>query len=336
MKVLWLRPSVGDHISVRRERIAEHLEEMGVEVVILDASGFDSIGAVREAIGGGYDVVIGNVRVGLYLGYLLSVLLRKPLIGDVSDPTEIVDDLPTPIYRLVCWFEWWVLSRADAGFFVETTSYERAKSRGLDPVLVRNSVDYERFAEPDNDSVERARDVMESRGVDLDRPIAIYIGGMAPHYHVEEIAKAADLLPTWEFVLVGKERGAEVEELSRGRENVYFLGSHPYDLMPGFLYHSTAGFCLTDKQQPLKMMEYGAAGLPTVGLEGRLQDRFDEDEVLFVDGSPEEISGALEKLESDDDLSRELTFNLRERARHQSWRTVAEEYYEAILEASQR
>lgn len=336
MKVLWLRPSVGDNVSVRRERIAEHLREIGVEVEIEDASGVDGFGAVREALTGSYDVLIGNVRVGLYLSYLLSIVLRKPFIGDVSDPTEDVDHLPSPVYRFICALEWRALSKADACFFVESMSYERAIDRGLNPVLVRNSVDFEMFSSPSEDSVERSRRVLETSDVDMGKPIAIYIGSMVPHYHISEIAEAADSTPDWEFVFVGGERGAEVEEAVSGRDNAYYLGAHDYDLMPGFLFHASAALCLTDKEQPLKVMEYGAAGLPTVALDGKLRDMFSEDEFVFVDAEPREISEALKLIESNPESAEEIAENLQERARDQSWRAIAEEYYEAILEASQR
>ena len=72
MKILWLRPSKGENISVRRERIAEELRRRGYEIDIRDASGLDAPGAIWQAIRGDYDVIAGNVRVGLYLGYPLA------------------------------------------------------------------------------------------------------------------------------------------------------------------------------------------------------------------------------------------------------------------------
>ena len=336
VRVLWLRPTSGENISIRRERIAEHLERWNVEVMICDSSGLDSLHAITEAVIGEYDVIIGNVRIGLYLGYVLSVLLRKPLIGDVSDPIQDLKHLPRPVYTIVRELEWWILSQSNSCFVVESKSYEAAKQRGLDPILAKNSVDYDRFHNPSEQSKQRAQTILGSSGVDLDKPIAIYLGSMVPHYHLEEIGEAAKITPSWEFVFVGEERGAGIEDIVSGVENAHFIGSYEYDLMPGFLHHSDVGICLTDKEQPLKILEYGAAGLPTLGYAGKLRENFTDDEIVFVDADPLEISDALEDIASDWGKARRYGKNLQQKAEQNSWKAVAEKYYEQIVEVSER
>jgi glycosyltransferase involved in cell wall biosynthesis len=272
----------------------------------------------------------------LYLGYVLAVALRKPLIGDVSDSLEDIKNLPDPIYIIVQALEWWILSRSEACFFVETDSYESAQNRGLEPILARNSVDYDQFRHPSKESTSEAQKILEENGVSPNKPIAIYIGSMVPHYNLSEVGEAAKMTSEWEFVFIGEERGAGIEDIISDSENAYFLGSYDYELMPGFLHRSSAAFCLVDKEQPLKVMEYGAAGLPTLGYDGKLRKNFSEEELVFVSTDPMEISEALRELSSDSDLAEMYGTNLQKRAKENSWKSVAEKYYEQIVKASEQ
>ena len=336
INVLWLKPSTGENVSLRRERIAEHLEERGVHVNLMNTSGLDALPVVREAITGDYDIIVGTVRVGLEIGFFLSKLLRKPFIGSVSDPLERQkDDVPYPVYRLMCFLEWWVLRRSDDVFFVHPESKEDADERGIEGHLSMNSVNYEMFANPEEDVVKRAKSELEGTGIDLQKDIGIYIGGMVEDAHLEQIVQAAELTDTWEFVFVGKEWGAGISNLVSGVDNAYFLGEYDHELMPGFLHHSSAAFCLVDNQIPLKVTEYGAAGLPTLGYPGKLKEVFSEDELIYVEPDPDEISKALRRISSDPEYAHKYAENLRDYASENRWEDVAEEYYESIRELTE-
>jgi len=336
MKVLWLRPSTGENVSVRRERIAEHLEEMGVEVNLMDTSGLDALSVTKEAITGDYDIIVGTVRVGVPIGYFLSRVLRKPFIGSVSDPLESQDYLPSPVYKLMCFVEWWVLRRSDAVFFAHPKSREDAVERGIDGTLVRNSVNYTMFADPDEDVLEETHDVLVSSDVDTEKEIAVYIGSLTKNGHFDEIVDAAGQTPGWEFVFVGTDWGANISELVSGVENAHFLGAYDHELMPGFLHHSSAAFCLVDNQIPLKVTEYGAAGLPTLGYPGKLKKVFSEDELIYVEPEPERISEELQRLSSDPEYAQKYAENLRDYASENRWEDIAEEYYESMRKLTER
>lgn len=328
MRVLWLRPSKGDNISVRRERIAEHLRDQGIEADIQDSGGLDAVRAIWRAVTGDYDVIAGNVRVGLYIGYPLARLIGKPFLGDVSDPISDIDDLPGPLFRFFEWYEWFVLKRADAAVFVYESSYRKAKERGIDAVKLPNAVDYERFAEPDGEVVEEAREILRGEGVDLEKPVAVYIGGFTENYHITDILGAARKAPGWEFVFIGegpleKEVVAATEEL----RNVHFPGAFEYRLMPGVLALARVGFCFKDAEQPLKLKEYGAAGLPTIVQPGKLE-RWYADELVFVEPTPEEITDLLDDV-SVDGLER-YGVALQQIASEYSWESIAEEYSEIL------
>jgi len=338
MKVLWLRPSKGDNISVRRERIAEELRQQGYDIDIRDASGTDALGAIKQAVLGDYDVIAGNVRIGLYLGYPLSKLLRKPFLGDVSDPISDINSLPTPLFRFFEWYEWQVLERADATVFVYESSYRQAIDRGIDDaVKLPNAVNYEMFAEPDKNIIEEVRSILKTKGVDLDRPIAIYIGVFSDGYCIEEMLTVADHAPGWEFVFVG-EGGLEdaVKETAREIENVHYPGAFSYELMPGFLSAADIAFCFKDAEQPLKLKEYGAAGLPTVVRPGELSKWYDEDKLVFVEANPEAIASRLEELQSDDERYRMYSEAGRQIASEWSWEEIAEGYAELFSKIVQK
>ena len=328
VSVLWLRPSTGENISVRRERIAEELRKRGYEIDIRDASGLDALGAIKQALTGEYDIIAGNVRVGLYLGYPLARLLRTPFLGDVSDPITDIDYLPNPLFRFFQWYEWYVLKRADATVFVYESTYQAALERGIDDaVKLPNAVNYQQFADPDTDVVESAREILDREGVDFEKPIAIYIGIFSPRYCIEELLETAEYAPEWEFVFVGEgELDAAVEKTSREVENVYYPGAFPYRLMPGFLSLADVGFCFKNAEQPLKLKEYGAAGLPIVVRPGELSDWHDEDELVFVDPQPEAIAGRLAELRTDEQLYQTYREAGRQIATEWSWEEIADGY----------
>ncbi|ELZ35991.1 hypothetical protein [Halorubrum distributum] len=293
MDVLWLRPHTGDNVSVRRERISEHLAEMDVDVTLVDATGTSALSAAYEAITGDYDVIVGTVRMGLYVGYPLSVALRKPFVGDVTDPLSQIEDLPRTLFSMLERYEWFVLRRSDKSVFVYESSYQEAIDRGVsDPVRLPNAVDYSRFAEPAEWAVNESRAILEEHGIGPDSRIAIYTGSMVERYHLAEIGEASERLPDWEFVFIGKDRGADINSIVSNRSNAHFLGSFDYDLVPGFLAHADIGLCLIDAEQPLKLKEFTAAGLSTLVIPA-MKQWYDYDNLIFTEPEPEAIVSAI-------------------------------------------
>jgi hypothetical protein len=329
--ILWLRPSTGKNVSVRRERIVAHLDTMGFNVTLMDTSGLDAISAVKEAIIGDYDIIVGTVRVGLQIGFLLSRILRKPFIGSVSDPLERQkEDLPLPIYKLLCHLEWAVLRRADDVFFVHPESKDDAEKRKINGKLSMNSVNYEVFSNPDAQKIKKAKTELTGQSVDIEKNIGIYIGAMTEGSHLKEIVDTAELAPEWEFVFIGEEWGANIACLVSDVDNAYFLGTYDHELIPGFLYHATAAFCLVDNQIPLKVTEYGAAGLPTLGYPGKLKQVFSGDEIIYVDPDPMKISEKLRRISKQPECAQKYANNLQGYASENRWRDIAVDYSESI------
>ena len=337
MRILWLRPSKGDNISVRRERIAAELRDRGHHIDIRDATGWDAVGAIKQAVTKEYDLIAGNVRVGLYLGYPLARILRKPILGDVSDPISDINYLPEPFFRIFEWYEWFVLNRVDAAVFVYQSTYDEATERGIQHAIkLPNAVDYEAFAEPEDEVVTEAGDILTAKGVDIQKPIAVYIGVFSPRYKIRQILATADFATDWEFVFIGEGRlEPEVQEAAQNTENVYFPGAFDYRLMPGFLSHADVGFCFKDAEQPLKLKEYGAAGIPTIVRPGELSYFYTEEELVFIKPEPHKIADTLTKLATDEDLYYKYAKAGRTIATKWSWDEIAakyEELFDKIIE----
>jgi hypothetical protein len=334
MKVLWLRPSKGDNISVRRERIADQLRQRGYEIDIIDSSGLDGVTAVRTALFGNYDVIAGNVRVGLYLGYPLSRIVSKPLVGDVSDNLSDIDYLPSVLYRFFSWYEWEVLKRAEATVFVEEESFRKATEIGVsNPRRLPNAVDYELFSEPAPTVISEAESLLRKEGVSLNKPMAIYIGVFSERYCIPEVLEAADHLPEWDFVFVGQ-AGIELEVRKKAAStgNVHFPGAFRYELMPGFLSLADVGLCFKDGREALKLKEYGAAGLPIMARPGRMSEKYEDDELIFVDPSPTDIAGSLRGLLKDEQKYQSYVRSSRAIGRETSWERIATGYDEIFTE----
>ena len=329
MNVLWLQPYTGDNVSVRRERISEHLAEMGVEVTLVNVTGLHALSAIYEAITGDYDVIVGNVRMGLYVGYPLSILLRKPFVGDVTDPLSQIQDLPRPLFEFLRRYEWFVLDRAGAAVFVYESSYQEAIERGVvDPMRLPNAVDYERFADPSDYVIAKAGEILDQNGIDLDSRIAIYTGSMVERYHLAEIGMAAKQLPDWEFVFVGKERGADIHGIVADRPNAHFLGAFDYELIPGFLSHADLGFCLIEAEQPLKLKEFTAAGLSTLVIPS-MRQWYEYDNLIYTQPEPDAIVSVIKGIGDEEAIDQQRTVAETEL---ESWKEIAQTYYQLFDE----
>lgn len=334
MKILWLRPSTGENVSVRRERIAEHLEEMGVDVTIRDASGMDALSAAKEVLLGEYDIICGNVRSGLYIGYPLARLLRKPFLGDVSDPITDIDTLPPFLYRFFTKYEWFVLRHSDAAVFVYESSYNDALDQGIDAYRLPNAVNYEEFRDPSNKVVNEVEKILHGEGVNMDSRIAVYTGILDDVHHISNIIESARQNTDWQYLLVGEgPLSSDVDAASNKLTNVYFPGSFEHRLMPGFLYHADAGFCFKDAEQTLKLKEYAAASLPTLTQPGELQNWFSEDELLFVEPKPEIIAETLQEIENDE-IAEEYAQHIHAAVEFRTWKEIADAYHRLFQEIS--
>lgn len=106
---------------------------------------------------------------------------------------------------------------------------------------------------------------------DLERiphPRIGFVGALSRWVDVDLIRELALGKPEWSFVLIGPHY---VDKTPLSLPNVYFLGTKPYDELPGYYRHLDVGLIpfktddiLAFNSNPIKAYEYLAAGLPVV------------------------------------------------------------------------
>jgi glycosyltransferase involved in cell wall biosynthesis len=128
--------------------------------------------------------------------------------------------------------------------------------KGIPSLLLENGVDVDHFATPRPEPAELAR---------LAHPRAIYVGALDHRFDESLLESAARANPAINFIVIG---GAEAR---RGPlPNIHHLGRRSYEDVPAYLQHSDfaimplAAVAANEGRSPMKIFEFGAAGLPVV------------------------------------------------------------------------
>ncbi|WP_049999103.1 rhamnosyltransferase WsaF family glycosyltransferase [Halococcus sediminicola] len=290
--VLWLTPDKPANISVGRRRIADRLEASGFDVTLRGTTPRTVCQSLRKHEE--YDAVLGTTRSGAFAGSLLK-LLGTPFVVDHIDPIrQFADTNPQPLSIAVRAAENLAFRLADHTLYVYDEEHERVSRYARETTKTGLGVSYERFATPDPEIVAAANDRLHEAGVDADERLAIYVGGLEPIYHIQELLAAMDRLQEWTLVVLGTGSLAPAVEHAAGeRENVVFLGTVAHESIPGYLHAADVGVSLVDDPHTLKVLEYAAAGLSVVQARGRAEARFGE-YAEFCEPRPPEIAAAIE------------------------------------------
>jgi teichuronic acid biosynthesis glycosyltransferase TuaH len=137
----------------------------------------------------------------------------------------------------------------------------RRLSGGRDAHLVENGVEFATFADPQAAPAEYAG---------LPRPIAVYVGALDDRFDGATVAACARATPQATYVLIGPEDPARPLAMLDGLSNVVRLGRRPYDTVPAYLQHADLSLLPLSAhpanagRSPMKLYEYGAAGLSVV------------------------------------------------------------------------
>lgn len=318
-EVLWLTPDKPADISVGRQRIADHLSNDDVTVTIRGTTPRTLLQSLRD--GARYDAIVGTTRAGAIGGVVLKLATDTPLIVDHVDPiSQFEANNPRWLAELVHRLENVAFRVADHVLYVYAEEEERV-TRFSSATKTDLGVEYDRFADPSPEIVSRARARL---GVADGENVAIYVGGLEPIYHIRELLDAAKTLEEWTLVVLGTGSLEElVERAAATDDNIVFPGTVAHEDVPGYLHVADVGVCLVDDPHTLKVLEYGAAGLPTVQVRGRAEDRFDG-LVEFCDATPESIARAVERAATSDPEA------LRAFARDFDWSEIAETYAQLI------
>jgi glycosyltransferase involved in cell wall biosynthesis len=189
-----------------------------------------------------------------------------PLIEDIPAPCKVYR--PTDIYAelrrdpSILRAERFLIRRAHAFIATSQPVAEHLRKLGAAHVLLlENGVDVEHFV-----AGSRSRATPPALPP---RPRAVYVGALDRRFGFAAVERAAEGNPGVSFVLAGPAAEATRNTMKR-LANVHFLGPVPYRDVPALLHSSDLGILpfssdpANDGRSPMKIYEYGAAGLPVV------------------------------------------------------------------------
>lgn len=322
MQVLWLTPDKPANISVGRKRIAEQLRKNGIAVTLRGTTPRTVFDSLRER--DRYDVVIGTTRAGAFAGAVLK-LLGTPLVIDHVDPIRQFRETHSRLFSLAVRFaENAAFALADHVLYVYEEEHDRVSRYANAASETDLGVDFDRFANPSTEIVEHARKRLAAAGV-ADEQVAIYVGGLEPIYHIEELLPTMRHLDDWTLVVLGAgSLKGRVERAAREQENIIFLGTVAHEQIPGYLHAADIGICLVNDSHTLKVLEYAAAGLSVVQASGRAEERLGA-YVEFCEAIPRDIARAVRQA-GEHGASEEF----QEYVRRFDYKQVAEQYAQVI------
>lgn len=196
--------------------------------------------------------------------------------------------------------------RADIVFATAPGLVEKLKKYNEDVYFTPNVGDYERFKDSKKLKNQIPKDLKE-----IPRPRVGYIGALDDYkFDYDLLKQSAKDNPDYSFVVIGpmalKDREASMEELGfGGLENVYFLGSRPYDqkqyylagfdadIIPYQLNDYTVGGCF-----PVKFHDSLAAGLPVVVT--NLPAYLPFEKVCYISKTSDEFSNNIKRAVEED------------------------------------
>jgi len=184
--------------------------------------------------------------------------------------------------------------------------------------------------------IEKARKQLESKEIDFNAPLAIYVGGFTKQQHIPEILGAIPECPEWEFLFLGEDgkHANAVTETAKNTENAYFVDVVPHEEVPGYLSFADVGFSLSPGERPMKLLEYAAAGLTVLGIPGRRQRVFSDEEILFIEPTSDNIAKVLKTIRCDPESVIIDNSAIQQKAKQNSWDDIAETYYDVFCKLS--
>ncbi|HMJ11455.1 MAG TPA: glycosyltransferase [Polyangiaceae bacterium] len=257
------------------------------------------------------------------------LLIDEPRMAEVVPALKpkVAIYRPTDVYHqlkgepVLCDVERRLLARVQGVVATSATVLAHAQSlRGdLPALLLENGVDLDHFV--------RARAEPEDLRA-LRRPRAVYVGALDRRFDRQLLHAAALANPALQFVVVGGplENG---DALPPG--NVLYLGPRPYADIPAYLQHSDFAIMplsadpANEGRSPMKIFEYGAAGLPVVASETAELRRRSLPFVSLAASAGEFATLCARQVQSTSEALRETA---RRAAAEHSWKLKAQRLFE--------
>lgn len=155
-----------------------------------------------------------------------------------------------------------LLRNADIVFATSKTLLEAKKSIRPSAHLIPHGVDYEHFAQA------WRKPLAPPDSLDTSKPVFGFFGLIQHWFDAQLIAEVARLRPAYAFVLIGD---CKIDPAPLQVPNISLLGRKDYASLPSYCAGFSAGLLpfkrndMTNCVNPIKLMEYIAAGLPVVG-----------------------------------------------------------------------
>lgn len=190
-----------------------------------------------------------------FAGHLQS----KATIFDCMDELSAFKNAPPKLLEN----ERKLLEKADLVFTGGQSLYEAKKDRHERVFAFPSSIDVEHF---------RAARNIENEPEDqreIPHPKLGFCGVIDERMDIDLLARAADLRPDWQFVMIGPVVKIAEEDLPR-RDNIHYLGGKDYKDLPDYLSGwdiALMPFAMNESTKfisPTKTPEYLAAGLPVI------------------------------------------------------------------------
>jgi len=320
VSVLWLTPDKPANISIGRQRIAAHLEQAGFDLTLRGTTGRAVLASLRER--GQYDVVVGTTRAGAIAASLVAGLHGRPLVVDHVDPIrQLRETASWPVASAVERLENTAFRLADHVLYVYAEEADRVTRRAGMVTRTNLGVDIERFADPNEEAIADARQRLD----DVEDDVAVYVGGLEPIYAVEPLLASVEHLQDWTLVIAGAgSLEPVVDQAAAQTDSIRFLGTVTHETIPGLLALADVGVSLVDDPYTLKVLEYGASGLPVVQRAGRAESRFG-DRVEYATADPASVADAIECAKAAGGG------RLREFVAQFDWQRIAADYRSAIV-----
>lgn len=287
--VCWLIPDKPDNISTGRNRIADGLEARGIDVI----RRVDRRRQFRRQFRDWerFDVFMASSAAGGLFGPPAKLLQRRAFIMDHVDPIrQMYRTASRRKAHLANALQWAGFLTADGVLYVYDEEERRVRVNGARVEQTTLGVDYGRFQHPEKDEqlVNRLRSLGTEPGC------AVYIGGLEPIYNIETMIRAAGRTDR-DLVIAGcGSKENMVRTAAETTESIQYLGVVDHDRIPTLLGYAGVGICLVDDPHTVKTLEYAAAGLHIVHIQGRAQGVVPDSGVTWVPTDHAVIADAID------------------------------------------